>query len=440
MKLLNENYKVFPLLLIFLSFSSFFWGFYIDENSAGAGGYFGDFKLNWSNLQIFLNNDLLTAINFTDNSDPDNQFNSSRTPLVYVLHKLFNPFLETQINFRRSVFIISLVGPILFYFCLKQKFKESDLLLFLIASIILLSPYYRTSAYWALDENYSFISLLITFLLLNKFFEFSGDKETQVTYLQLFLLSFFSSLCVYFDPRLIIIPGICFFKILKSEKKLNLKILSIFFYIIFALPYIYLIILWDNIIPPNFAEIRGLGSRFFFGNIGYLSTMIAFYLFPLLFFKEKKLLELIKDFFSYKRNYFLISLFFIYLFYLINFYDYESQMMIGKGFVHKFSIILFDNYTLQKIFTYFSFFISWIILLIFIGRNLQDGLILLYFFLLSITSSWLLQEYMDPLIIIMVFTFFSSKLFINNKNSIFLFCYLSVLLVSSNIYYLNLIK
>ena len=209
---------------------------------------------------------------------------------------------------------------------------------------------------------------------------------------------------------------------------------------VFSLPYIYLIILWDNIIPPNFAAGRGLGSGFFFGNIGYLSTMIAFYLFPLLFFKEKKILELIKDFFSHKGNYFLISLFFVYLFYLINFYDFENQMMIGKGFVHKFSIVLFDNYTLQKIFTYFSFFISWIILLIFTGRNLQVALILLYFFLLSITSSWLLQEYIDPLIMIMAFTFFSSKLLINNRNSIFLFCYLSVLLVSSNIYYFNLIK
>jgi len=440
MKLLNENYKTFVFLLIFLSFLSFFLGFYLDENSAGAGGYFGDFKLNWSNLQIFLNNDLLTAINFTDNSDPNNQFNSSRTPLVYVLHKLFNPFLDNQIDFRRSVFIISLSGPVLFYFCLKQKFNESNLLLFLIASVILLSPYYRTSAYWALDENYSFISLLISFLLLNKFIEFNKEEKNGKIYLQLLFLTFFSSLCVYFDPRLIIIPIICFLTIIRSEKKINLKMLSILFYMVFSLPYIYLIILWDNIIPPNFAEGRGLGSGFFFGNIGYLSTMIAFYLFPLLFFKEKKILELIKDFFSHKGNYFLISLFFVYLFYLINFYDFENQVMIGKGFVHKFSIVLFDNYTLQKIFTYFSFFISWIILLIFTGRNLQVALILLYFFLLSITSSWLLQEYIDPLIMIMAFTFFSSKLLINNRNSIFLFCYLSVLLVSSNIYYFNLIK
>jgi len=228
-------------------------------------------------------------------------------------------------------------------------------------------------------------------------------------------------------------------KIITSKKILKFKIFSILFYLIFSLPYIYLIILWGSIIVPTWAEGRGLGSGLFLGNIGYLSTMIAFYLLPLLLFKEKNLLDLIKNFFLYKRNYFLISLFFIYLFYLVNFYDFEGQMMVGKGFVHKLSLILFHDYFLQKIFTYFSFFISWVIILIFINRNIQDSLILLYFFLISIIQSWLLQEYIDPLILIMAFTFFSSKLFINYKNSIFLFCYLSILLVSSNIYYFNLL-
>jgi len=441
MKSLNNNYKIVISILIFLSFSSFFLGFYFDENSAGAGGLYGDFSLNWSNLQIFLNNDLITAINYTDGSDPDNFYQSSRPPLVYIIHKLFNPFLGTEISFRRSVFIISLLGPVLFYFCLKQKFKKEDnLLLLLIASLILLSPYYRTSSYWALDENYSFISLLITFLLLNNFLEPKEEQGEYKIYFQLLLLTFFSSVCIYFDPKLLIIPIICFFKIITSKKILRLKIFSILFYLIFSLPYIYLIILWDSLIVPTFAEGRGIGSGLFLGNIGYLSTMIAFYLFPLLLFKEKKLIDLIKNFFSYKRSYLFISLFFIYLFYLLNFYDFEGQAMIGKGFVHKFSLILFQDYFLQKIFIYFSFFISWVIILIFIDKNIQDSLILLYFFLISIIQSWLLQEYIDPLILIMAFTFFSSQLFIKYKNSIFLYCYLSILLISSNIYYLNLIK
>ena len=438
MKSLENNYKILVFLLIFLSFFSFFLGFYLDENSAGAGGYKGDFHLNWINLQIFLNNDLLSAINYTDGSDPNNPYNSSRPPMVYVLHKLFNPFVDTEINFRRSVFVISLIGPILFYFCLRQKFsRENNLLLLLISSIILLSPYYRTSSYWALDENYSFISLLLAFLFLNNFLKNDVKQDDYKIYFQLFALTFFSSLCIYFDQKLLIIPLICFLKIITSNKILKLKIFSIIFYMILSLPYIYLIILWGGPTIPASVEYRGVGDKLYFGNIGYLSTMIALYLFPLLLFKGSNLFDLIKKFFSYKKNYFFISLFFVYLFYLLIFYDFENQMILGKGFVHKLSLILFNEYFYQKIFTYFLFFVSWIIILIIVDRNFKDSLILLYFFLLSIISSWLLQEYVDPVIFIMAFTFFQSKLFINYKNSIFLFLYFTVFLVSSNIYYLN---
>ena len=160
---LKDNYKILSYLLIFISFSSFFLGFYLDENSAGAGSYLGDWKYAWPNIQLFINQNVYDSIH-------SENYLSNRPPLLYILHKLFNPFVETEMGYRRSVFIVSLATPFLFYFCLKQKFKEIDgLLLFLISSVVLLSPYYRTSAYWGLEENYSFISLLLSFLFLNYF-------------------------------------------------------------------------------------------------------------------------------------------------------------------------------------------------------------------------------------------------------------------------------
>jgi hypothetical protein len=87
MKLSQDNYKILVFLLSVLTLSSFFLGFYLDENSAGAGGYKGDFSHNWANLKIFLNNNLFTAINSTDGSDLNNSYKSSRPPLVYIIHK-----------------------------------------------------------------------------------------------------------------------------------------------------------------------------------------------------------------------------------------------------------------------------------------------------------------------------------------------------------------
>ena len=65
----TNHYKIFSVIFVFLSFFSFFVGFYLDENSAGGGNYTGDFSLIWKNLQLFINNDILTAINYENYSD-----------------------------------------------------------------------------------------------------------------------------------------------------------------------------------------------------------------------------------------------------------------------------------------------------------------------------------------------------------------------------------
>ena len=114
---IKNNYRFLSFILIFLSFFSFFLGFYLDENSAGGGSYLGDWDRAWPNVQIFLNHDISAAINHEG-------FETNRSPLLYILHGLFNPFAETEIGYRRSVFVISLLVPALFYLCLKQKFQK----------------------------------------------------------------------------------------------------------------------------------------------------------------------------------------------------------------------------------------------------------------------------------------------------------------------------
>jgi len=434
---MNNYYKLFSFILILLSISSFFIGFIYGENSAGGGTLKGDFEHTWMNLQLFLNNDIGTAVQLTTTSDTD-IYRSSRTPLLYIINKLFNPFVENEFAFIKSIFFLSLSLPILFYLCLKQKFKnEENLLLILIASIVCLSPYFRTSAYWGNEENYGLISLLISYIFLSQFL--SNNNNVFKNYYQLFLTVFFSSACIYFDQKLAIIPLICFLQIIFSKKSFKLKFSSIFLYLIFSLPYIYLILLWGNIIPTGDSVRRGIGSQLYFNHLGYTSTIIAFYLLPLLLFKGQNFFKLFENFFKTRKNYYLISLFFIYLLYLLIFYDYDSEVKLGKGFIHKTAILLFNESYLQKIFIYFSFFVSWIIILIYLNNNLKDKLIIFYFFLLSIIVWPILQEYFDPLIILMAFTFFNSKLVINYKHSILFFLYLSILLIFSNIYYYNLL-
>ena len=120
--------------------------------------------------------------------------------------------------------------------------------------------------------------------------------------------------------------------------------------------------------------------------------------------------------------------------------ELHHQSSLGKGIVHKLGLLLFSEIYLREIFTYISFLFSGIILLIFLNKNLKNTLILLYFFILSLVLWPILQEYFDPLILLMTFTFFNLKMILNYKNVIFLYTYLFLLLIGSNMYYANLLS
>ena len=447
----NSPYKLISISLIAFSVLYFFLGFYLDENSAGAGGPNGDIVHIWNNLNIFINNDIVGSIVHPNYYD-------SRLPLAYLMHEFLNPFIDTKAELMISVFVISLIAPVLFFLCLKKKFEKSEtLLLLLISSTVFLSPYFRTSAYWGL-ENYGLIFLLLTFLFFNSFLKNENSTNFKL-YLQVFFITFFSSCCFYFDQKLVIIPLICFFQIMLSQNIIKVKIITILFYFIFSMPFIYLIILWEgNIVHPTSAFRFAPGENLILFNLGFAMTIIAFYLFPILFFLNKNLLTAIKNFLSFKVNYYLLFLIIIYILYLIIFLnfgdldnrnlgwkkhvagDFHDQSSLGKGIVHKFALIFFSEMYQREIFTYISFLFSAIILLIFLNKNLKNTLILLYFFILSLVLWPILQEYFDPLILLMAFTFFNLKMRINYKNVIFLYTYLFLLLVGSNIYYTNLLN
>ena len=119
----KENLLI--LIISLLIITSFFVGFSLDENSAGAGGYKGDFgEFIWPNLQLFREN-IFTNM-FSEN------YTDSRTPVAYILHALINPFTSNQESFRLTVFIISLFCPFFLFLNLKLKFyTEKKYFLFL---------------------------------------------------------------------------------------------------------------------------------------------------------------------------------------------------------------------------------------------------------------------------------------------------------------------
>ena len=103
---------------------------------------------------------------------------------------------------------------------------------------------------------------------------------------------------VYFDQKFILIPLICFLNIFFGSFSRYTKILTISFYIFFAIPYLFLIKIWGGIFPTNIYQI---GSQFYFHHLGFALTIIAFIFFPFLIFEMNNIEDKIKKFFINKK-------------------------------------------------------------------------------------------------------------------------------------------
>lgn len=338
---------------------------------------------------------------------------------------------------KKYFFFLSL-APILFYYCLKKKFPNiSNDKLILLSSIILFSPYFRTSSYWGLEENYGIIFTLISFIL----YEFYRKDKTFFLkkFFLLFILTLSSSLCVYLDQKLLIIPLYFFLKIIISKEKITLKILSIILFLFFSIPFIYLIFLWKNIIPTIDASNREIGESFHLSHIGFTITILGFYFIPFFFFKNENYKLLLLNYFKTKKNYLLILLLIIYLIISFIFDNYQNVKYahLGKGFVHKISILFFSDLIIQKLFVYLNFIFFYFIVTLFLNFKLKEWLFVLYFIITSIFIHPLQQEYFDPLLLIIFFIFFDFKLKFHYKNIFFLYFYLLIFLFIANFYYLK---
>ena len=120
------------------------------------------------------------------------------------LINFFNPFTNDPYQFRLSILILSLLVPIIFYFSLILKFKDTNKFIYFFTSLILLSPYFRTSAIWGNEENFAYITLVGSYYFLLKYLKFQKQK------LLLTFLIITSSLCVYFDQKFTLVPAIFF--------------------------------------------------------------------------------------------------------------------------------------------------------------------------------------------------------------------------------------
>ncbi len=415
-----NNLKISNLQLIivylFLYLSMLF-GFYSNENL--TGGAIRDFGSYVQMLNI-AKKDLFEFFNIFSNLSMDHSpfyfalmsviqsFFDGITLNVNTNTKIYHYHLDVygaEYGFLRLFYLhLSVVIPLIFYFCLKEKYKELDKnILFLISLFILISPCFRSYAIWAGDLN-----LALLFLLLGIFFylKFTNELELKNQLIFIFLNVLFVALAAYVRPIYSLFSIFFFYKIFLLKGLSKQLILFCLINVIFSFPAIYYVFILDNIFftwANNFFMDPTL--VLYSTNILIISSIFLFYLFPFIIIKnDKNIINSIEI--NTKQILFLSTSFFITIFFIYNF-NYSISSLGGGGIFFKASQLLFNNNYLFYFICFFSFLIF---SKIFFDKDIGDILLLLVLICLD-PDPFVYHKTFDPLLMCIALLLFNNEFF-----------------------------
>ena len=420
------DYKLLYIFVSILILSSYFFGFYLDEDAAGGGKV--DFvKKEWGNINLFLNSKISSAL-----ADP--AYASGRTPLYLIINK-FNPFIKNMEQFRISYLVFATTIPILFFIFLKKNFKSISLnAVVFLSSILMVSPFFRTMSFWADQEGLAIFFLLLALISFSHLSNLNLNNDKKIYYLFSILTLFLSSLSFYSDQKYIFL-SIFIYYILITKNNLRFFFNFSLVGIILSLPALYLFYIWGGLLPVE-SQFRLIFSPTGFN---YFFSIIGIYLVPIfivLFFEKK----IVKMFLNLKKT----DLFFFLIVSIILFFTLpDSPRFDGVGVVFKFLSLVSNNLNISWNLVLSLYFIInlffLLLLLMFFKKNFKNYIFFIIYVLGFISTYVVHQQYVDPLFFLLIFCYFS---FVNeikilsNKYIISYFIFYFFLLLGA-LYYRN---
>ena len=397
----NKLQYVYTFIILFSLIFSFL--FKIDISNGGATR---DLYFHWTYIVAL--GDSLNILKQTDLHVHNNY--PHHYPLHHIIFSRFNFLANNLDNYLNFYFVFSLFLPVLFYYCIDNRFPEIDFSKkIFISTIIYFLPNYQASSIWG---NSHITSLF--FFLGSVYFLINLEKNNQVKVnLKIFLIVFFMACAAYTRQYYVIFFPYLFVLILRLVKFKNL-IFFCFLSILLSIPGILLVV-------KNPVLFFGLQANVtdFKSSILIVLSIIFVYLSPFFISNFKNnFLEIIQ---SFKNKNLLLSLFFavIIFFYLILSFTYKGY--VGGGLYFKISKVLIEN----NIFFFIIAFLSLLLCFYYFKERLED-IILIIIISSSFSTGWMIfQKYFEPMIIICIFLLikknFVKKIF--NFNSHILFFY-----------------
>ena len=392
--ILNKN-AFFKIAVIILISISFFLGYFLRENSAGGGTEF--YKLSWPIIQSLKKDFLYTINNYS-------LFGDGTIPFSHTINAYLNPFSNNVSNFQLSVTIISFVIFIIFAVILKKTFSKTNTLdIFLISSVFLVLPFYRTSAFWGKNENYGWLFLILAIYFFSEVGKNISKNPNKRDILNLIFFCLTSACALYARQALIFLPISYLLYLFYNKANKQIIITSIILYFILAIPGILLILIWGDIydtsnLPAGSVYGGWIDHKYILKNIPILLSFFGFYLLPILiieFFNSK-----FKNFLNQYFKSFIFALAIFIFLSQMNLLNYLGNYEKAGGAILKINyLIQKENFFLLLVFSSLGFSI----LIRFFKENINNFVTIIPMFILFCFPNLLYQEYVEPLIIIMFF-------------------------------------
>lgn len=240
---LKINVETVGLSVTLLSVvASFFFGFLLGEDSIG-GARFDFYKFHWPIIQRF------SAMSWGAAAA---DYPSATNPLLYTIVSLL-PLHGNQEVYRRIAFVLALLTwPLLSWAYYRRYSKHGIHWLWVLfgASTILISPSFRSSAFWGTTDYLPFVFCAGTSLLLSRFQDSEGRDARPIGLFALVMLAVVSSCAFYTRQFYAFLPAFAAYMVLTRTSTSPFLVLSVFF--MAALPEGFLVYIWKGLNPPTF--------------------------------------------------------------------------------------------------------------------------------------------------------------------------------------------
>ena len=379
--LFNLNYKKLKISYLILSVSliSYFYGFYIREISNGAAHT--DLQLHiWLLVNDF-------KLNFYETLNNYLSYKEATFPFYHIFQSKLNPFLSNYIFYTLSNSILNLgILIVFFYFINKKQIFTNTNIPIILCSIFLLSPWFRSTSFWGTTENFALFFAIPACFYLGQLFENSKNFKKD------FLLILFLSLSIYSRQQyLFLVFSHIFFLILFCER--NRVINNFLIYFALSIPGLITYYIWgvfDNLNNATSAS-DYISLNYIFKNIPKISTLLFFYILPIIFLNLKKIIKI-----TINKNFTFVFLL-IFILKIILFLDIEYPKM-GGGYIIKFNYFFLDNNMYMPIFISSLFFSLLIVL--FKKKYMNYYFFVLCIYIIVGLPDHLYQEWFDPFYLI----------------------------------------